>query len=255
MLVLESLATPVVWVLAFLTLGLIMSRWRRRQTSSRASWWAVLVGTLGLLGLSVRPCANLLTYSLEHRYSHPSPDVLRSLDIVVVLGAGTYSPWRFRTEAELNGPSYSRWYNGVLAFNSSDADLLVFCGGSSREEGKGEAEVMKAMAVYMGVPGDRILAETQSRNTMQNAACLAKLLPARRARRIGLVTSATHMWRAEKVFRKQFPDDTIIPVPVNYTCGPLLCGWKTFIPSVRALEKSTVALHEWIGILWYWVRY
>ena len=255
MTLLKSLATPIVWVLAFLAIGLAMSRWKRGRISAKAAWWAVLVGALGLLGLSLRPAANLLTYSLEHRYSGPSPDALESLDIVVVLGAGAYPAWQYRTEAELNGPGYSRWYNGVRAFNSSDADLLAFCGGPSTEDGKSEAEIMKTMAEYVGMPGDRIVAETRSLNTMQNATCLAKLLPAGGGRRIGLVTSATHMWRAEEVFRGQFPKDIIIPIPANYTCGRLFCGWEAFVPSARALEKSTVALHEWIGMVWYWIRY
>jgi uncharacterized SAM-binding protein YcdF (DUF218 family) len=63
------------------------------------------------------------------------------------------------------------------------------------------------------------------------------------------------MLRAEKVFRRRFPADTIIPVPVDYTYGSLFCGPATFIPSAGALEESTAALHEWIGILWYWLRY
>jgi len=254
MLVIKSLATPVVWILAFLTLGLVLSRCRKGKNCPRASWWVVLAGTLGLLTLSLCPVANMLTYSLEYRYSNPSPEVLRSLDIIVVLGAGAYDPWGLRTEAELAGPAYSRCYNGIRVFNKSGADLLTFCGGRSSESAESEAEVMKEMALYMGVSGAKILVETRSNNTMQNAAYLAELLPPGKERRIGLVTSATHMLRSEKVFKKQFSEDTIIPVPVNYTCGPLLCGLNTFIPSVKALDESTVALYEWIGTLWYSLR-
>ena len=212
MLVLQSLATPLMWVLAFLTVGLVLSKCRRGKVCPKAGWW-------------------------------------------VVLGADTHPRWGLRAETELKGPAYSRLYSGVRAFNGSGAALIAFCGGRGRQEDQSEAEVMKAMAVYMGIPADRILTETRSQNTMENAVFLTDLLPAGQSRRIGLVTSATHMLRAERVFRKQFSQDTIIPVPVNHTYDPLPCSLGIFIPSATALENSTVALHEWIGILWYSLRY
>jgi len=248
----NSLATPIVWVLALLILGLFFSRRKRAKIRSGAGWYLVLAGTLMLLMLSVRPIANLLTYSLECRYTPPASEVLRSLDIVVVLGGGARSACGLRREAEPSGPSYSRLYNGVRTFQQSNASLLAFCGGPPEDA---EAEVMKALAVSMGVHADRILTETQSFNTMQNAVCLARLLPAGKGRRIGLVTSATHMLRSEKVFKREFPEDTIIPIPVNYTYDPFVWASNTFIPSSSALDESTVALHEWIGILWYSCRY
>jgi len=107
----------------------------------------------------------------------------------------------------------------------------------------------------MGVPSEKILAETQSGNTVENAVRLAALLPAEGKRCIGLVTSATHMLRAEKVFRKQFPDHTIVPVPTNYLYDKTVWSVNQAIPSAGAFEQSTIAIHEWIGILWYSIRY
>lgn len=248
----NSLATPIVWVLALLILGLYFSRCKRERIRSSVGQYIVLAGTLMLLVLSVKPVAGLLTYSLECRYTPPASEVLRGLEIVVVLGGGSHSSGGLRPDAELSGPSYSRLYNGVRTFKQSSASLLAFCGGPPEDA---EAEVMKALAVNMGVHADTILTETESSNTMQNAACLARLLPAGKGRRIGLVTSATHMLRSEKVFREQFPEDVIIPIPANYMYDRFVWAPGTFVPSVTALQKSTVALHEWIGILWYLLRY
>jgi uncharacterized SAM-binding protein YcdF (DUF218 family) len=114
---------------------------------------------------------------------------------------------------------------------------------------------MKVLAVYMGVVESKILVETQSQNTMENATRLAELLGEGRGRRIGLVTSATHMRRSERVFRKSFPQDVIVPVPANYTYDPFVRFRDYIIPSAWALLKSTTALHEWIGIFWYSLRY
>jgi uncharacterized SAM-binding protein YcdF (DUF218 family) len=248
---LKHFATPIVWGLALLTLGLALSRCKRRRICSGTSWWLVLAGVLTLAMFSLRPVANVLTYSLERRYVPPSQEVLETLDIVVVLGGDIYSRGGFRQEAELSGPSYSRVYNGVRVFRRSGAGMLALCGGLANES---EAETMKAMALYMGVPEAQILTEVRSENTRENATRLAEMLGPGQGRRIGLVTSATHMLRSERVFRKHFPADTIIPVPVNYTYSHRIRYPNGLIPSVQALLDSTVALHEWIGILWYSLR-
>jgi uncharacterized SAM-binding protein YcdF (DUF218 family) len=255
MLITKSLATPVIWALVLLALGLALSLARRRRGRSRAGGWLVFAGTLVLLVFSLNPVADLLAYSLESRYSLPSAEVLRSLDILVVLGGGMYRSGGLRTEPDLREPTYSRAYNGIRIFKESGASLLALTGGGSRTRPESEAAMMKAMAIRMGVPEDRIVTETRSRDTMQNAAFLAELLPKGTGRRIGLVTCATHMLRAQRVFRRQFPDDVIVPAPVHYTCSPRIWAPDNFIPSVYALEKSTVALHEWIGLLWYALRY
>jgi uncharacterized SAM-binding protein YcdF (DUF218 family) len=248
----DSLATPMVWVLALLSLGLFLSRWRRRTVHPGVGWYLILAGTLILLVLGTRSVANTLSYSLESRYIPPMPETIRNLDIVVVPGAGARSAHGLRREAEPTGPSYSRLCNGVRVFQQSNARVLVFCGGPPEDA---EAEVMRTLAVTMGVRQDEILAETESTNTMENAACLAKLLPPGENRRIGLVTSATHMRRAEGAFKKQFPGDIILPIPVDYMYDPFVWTLDRFIPSASALEESTVALHEWAGIVWYSLRY
>jgi len=252
--VVKSIATPIIWVLALLVGGLLLSMLSKRKLLQKAGRSLVLLGVLALLVFSLNPVSNLLAYSLECRCAPISAEDLGALDVLVVLGCGVLPSGGLRTEAELDGPSYSRWYNGMTTFRESNAGLLAFCGGPSRKDTESEAEVMKAMAVRMGVPANKILIETQSRNTRENAAGLAELLPAGQRRRIGLVTSATHMLRSEKVFKKQFPNDVIVPIPVNYTYAPFHCTPETFIPRATALVKSTVALHEWIGIIWYSLR-
>jgi len=250
----KSLATPVVWVLILLVMGLALARWKRRKAHPGIAWWAVFTGTLVLLVFSLRPVSDLLTYSLESKYTPASTEVLRSLDVLVILGGGLYSSGGLRTEADLAGPTYSRAYHGIRLFKESGAGLLALCGGGSGRHPDSEAETMKAMAMQMSIPEDRILTEMRSLNTRQNAAFLAELLPKGTGRKIGLVTSATHMLRSQRVFRRQFPGDVIVAVPVNYTYDPMVWAPGTFIPSVTALQESTIALHEWFGILWYSLR-
>jgi uncharacterized SAM-binding protein YcdF (DUF218 family) len=253
--IIKSFATPIVWILILLATGLILTKRHRRNTTSRIGWYSVLFATVLLFLLSLKPVANLITYPLESWYAYPSAAELDSLDIVVVLGGGTRPSGGLRRDADLTEYAYPRLYHGVRVFKESGAKLLAFCGGPPVKGATSEAEVMRGMALCLGVPEERILTETRSRNTMQNAAGLAQLLPAGKERRIGLVTSAAHMPRSRRVFSRQFPQDTIVPIAVCYTCYPV--GWRIerIAPSVDNLNQSTAALHEWIAMLWYAVRY
>jgi uncharacterized SAM-binding protein YcdF (DUF218 family) len=103
----------------------------------------------------------------------------------------------------------------------------------------------------LGVPEENILTETTSGNTMENANGLAERLPDGSGRRIGLVTSATHMLRSQRVFRQHFIDDVIVPIPVHHVFDPDPWRIKALRPSVTSLAESTAAIHEWIGLLWY----
>lgn len=255
MILLKSLTNPLVWVLILLAAGLVLAKLKRRERLSRIGWWAALVGTILLLVLSLSPVADVLAYSLECRYEPPSEGVLETLDMVVVLGGGSEPSGWLRPQAELSGVAYARVHQGVKIFQRSSAHRLALCGGRLWSRAASEAEVMKAVAIDMGVAEGQILTESKSRNTQENAARLAELLATGQGHRIGLVTSATHMLRAEKVFKQQFPQDTIVPIPVNYLCGPVIPESNTFVPSASDLKDSAVALHEWIGLLWHSLRY
>ena len=251
---LEEFATPVVWILILMGLGLILTRRLPKKSRYQLGRWALLLGVCILFLLSTKPMSAWLVYSLECQYRVPSDEVLSTLDIVVILGGGMYPREGFRMWSELSGPAYSRLCNGVRIFKQSSAGTLVLTGGGPKDI-ESEAEVMKVLALELGVPESRIIIETRSKNTKENAVNLIKPLSSTQARRIGLVTSALHMPRSVKVFRETFPNDTIVPVPVNYLYSPNWSDPDNYIPSAETLAKSHYALHEWIGMVWYAIRY
>jgi uncharacterized SAM-binding protein YcdF (DUF218 family) len=208
-----------------------------------------------LLLLSTKPISALLVYSLECQYPIPSDEVLSTLDIVVVLGGGMYIPGGLRKNAEPIGVAYSRLVSGVRIFKQSSAETLAFCGGGPGCGIQSEAEVMKAIALELGVLESRIVTETKSGNTMENGAMLAELFSSEQRKRIGLVTSALHMPRSVNVFHKQFPNDTIVPIPVNHLYSPDWHNLRSYIPTATTLADSHWAIHEWIGMVWYVIRY
>jgi len=251
----KSFATPLVWVLVLLFVGSVLMKLPRRKTAPKVGWVLVLVGTLLLLVFSLPPFANALIYSVESRVPIPDAEVLSNLDVLVVLGGGGFPSGGFRTEAELSARSYPRLYHGVRLFQQGYADVIAFCGGEVREGKEAEAEIMKAMAVQMGVSPEKIIVEAASSTTHENASGLAELLPAGSNRRIGVVTSATHALRSAQTFARHFPDDTIVPVPVHHQYDADPWRIKNLRPSIEAFAQSTGALYEWIGLLWYGIRH
>ena len=254
MVVVKSFTTPLFWVLVLLVLSLILTRPGRKKRLLTIGRWSLLIGTILLSAFSLNPVANVLAYPLESQYQLPPAEVLDTLDIVVVLGGGAHPPGPLRPQAELSRYSYPRFYHGVRIFQQSHAHLLAFCGGPIREGVVSEGETMKSMAVGLGVPEEKILAETTSRTTFENISNLSRLLPAGQNRRIGLVTAAVHMWRAYGVFCRQFPHEIVVPIPVQATYEPRGWDYRSLVPNANNLDRSSMALHEWIGLLWYKLR-
>ena len=116
-----------------------------------------------------------------------------------------------------------------------------------------EAAVIGNYLTTLGVPEERLILETQSRNTYENATNVAAILAEEDVRGpILLVTSAMHMHRAVKSFELALngTDITICPVSVDYQGLPQLqlYGW---VPQMTSLVKFDHLLHELVALLMY----
>ncbi len=85
-------------------------------------------------------------------------------------------------------------------------DAVLIMSGSSPLDGdypKPEAEIMQSYAVSLGADSQKILLETESQDTLSNAALTKKkLLLPRQLHNVLVVTSGYHVPRAEYLFRK-----------------------------------------------------
>ncbi len=104
-------------------------------------------------------------------------------------------------------------------------------------------------------PQENTVIERTSRSTQQNAAGLSEILAGTPIQRLGLVTSAMHMRRSQRVFKHYFPGVTVVPIPVDFSYNPPDLRLKYFIPNGPSFDRSREALHEYIGLLWYRLRY
>jgi uncharacterized SAM-binding protein YcdF (DUF218 family) len=214
----------------------------------------VFAAAFVLLYLQSAPATvDALTAPLE-RYPPLSLDHLPAADAIVVLGSGRYRA----------APEYGRDTVSVatLARLQYAADLeratglpLVLSGGSVQGESDAEAGLMEQVLRSTFGIDTEILTETMSRNTAENALYTKELLNARSWHRVLLVTHARDLPRAVGMFEQYGVN--VIPAPVRFDTLPddgpvLLLDW---LPSARALNQFREACHEYVGLLWYRVRY
>lgn len=95
--------------------------------------------------------------------------------------------------------------------------------------------------------------EGRSRNTAENALYSRILLQALNIDRIVLVTHAFHMSRALTEFKRVGFD--VQPAPTGYLSTEENLSLLSFIPSAQALTVSSFVFHEYLGLLWYRLRY
>ncbi|KFE36500.1 hypothetical protein DW2_00035 [Thioclava atlantica] len=107
------------------------------------------------------------------------------------------------------------------------------------------AEVMAAALRETGIPQTRLLLETRSRNTSENARLSFDLAQPKPGETWLLVTSAFHMRLAMASFERAGWDG-VTPYPVDYRAVGFLdgIGWDLS----GHLDTFDLALKEWVGI-------
>src|SRR5262249_49735773 len=100
-------------------------------------------------------------------------------------------------------------------------------------------------------PAD-IIVENRSQTTYENALFSTELLQERHLERIVLVTDSTHMFRAERCFRKQ--GLAVVPAVCNFRAVRFEVTLFTFLPNPMAAVNGEAAGHEWVGSIWYWLQ-
>ncbi len=94
--------------------------------------------------------------------------------------------------------------------------------------------------------------EQRSNTTAENAALTAKMLGPEGIERILLVTDAMHMPRAKAIFEQN--GFAVVAAPTLFLSRDRLT-FSSFLPGGKGLQRTYSALHEWLGLLWYRVRY
>jgi uncharacterized SAM-binding protein YcdF (DUF218 family) len=114
------------------------------------------------------------------------------------------------------------------------------------------AALMRDFLVEQGVAKADLLVEGGSTTTYESAVETRKLLRERGIERIVLVSDATHLPRAGRCFSAQGFEVT--PAGCHYRATSYSASFPGFLPSPGGARDVTEAMHEWLGLGWYWLR-
>src|SRR5664280_2573843 len=190
-----------------------------------------------IYGASIAPVANYLCYYLEKDYINNPTDENKKIDAIVVLGGCTKDINALKNTFNSGIESF-RLLHAVVVYNKTGAKYFVFSGKGSGKASK--AEVMARLVEKLGVPKEKIRTEPNSKNTGENASEVNKIFVNKNIN-IGLVTSAFHMKRSEREFRKYFYN--VVPLPANYLySSPMGNVVIRYMPQSEELYKTSIAL-------------
>ena len=112
---------------------------------------------------------------------------------------------------------------------------------------KTEGEVLNEYAISNGIPTEKLFVTKDVENTAEEAVAVSALISP--SKRIILVTSAFHMYRAKRLFEKQ--GYIVIPYKVDFKSGRNKeIAILDFFPSADNLKTTETGIREIIGRLY-----
>ena len=235
------LLPPGIFIVALFALA--WYAWKRRGERRIAALLFALTFVFYLLCTSV--VAERTLGWLEQAYLPPAEP---AGDVIIMLGGGAMpdSPDVDGVGALCSSPA-NRLLTAVRLQRKLGVPILL-SGGQVYEDTGAEAKIARRILIDLGVPESKILVETRSINTTQNARYSAEILRAQGLTQPILVTSAFHMKRAVLNFKKQGID--VVPYPADYqvTHHPVF-HYTKLRPQTEALLNNVTVLQETLRTL------
>ncbi len=208
-------------------------------------------GALSLVLFCFPPFSSLLIRGLEQYPPLEPPVIVTDEKAIVVLSAGSYPYAREYAKAIDGAAALQR--NQYAAFLQDQTGLpILVSGGTVGFDESSEAAVM-ADTLSNSFKVQVKWQESKSKNTAQNAIYSAAILKENNIDKIYLVTHAWHMPRAVMMFEKQ--GIKVTPAPTMFSDMMTNLSSSYYLPAAYALQNVNMALHEYIGIFWYKLRY
>jgi uncharacterized SAM-binding protein YcdF (DUF218 family) len=229
-------------------------RWRRRSRT----WLTGLVLMYWILSLPA--CSAAIEASLDRGYAPLTPAEAEDFDLhtIVILGGGIESYYENgRVISTLSESTASRVLEGARLYALLDDPWVIASGGGGgqsplQSDRVPESRAMRQALVALGVPDGRILEESASTDTRQEAVNIRAGFAEQVGGKFALVTSATHMRRALVTF--QAVGLQPVPSPAQDHAGASATGFQGVLPSLDSLSASSFVLREYMALVYYGLR-
>ena len=217
------------------TIFLLFNRYKKAK-------FFLSIGFLWLFLISYQPFANSLIKPLESKYNSYL-EVNPKIEYVLVLGAGHKSNEKRSVMSQMSKTSLARLNEGIRIYKQLENAKLILSGYGG-EDIVPHAIMAKKAAISLGINENSILIQEKAKDTVEEAMYAKKTI---KDKSFILVTSALHMPRAMEIFATfglkpiAAPADFLSDISSEYSK----------LPEDRYLLKTTAAIHEYLGQIWF----
>jgi uncharacterized SAM-binding protein YcdF (DUF218 family) len=233
-------------LLLWLAGAIVWLRWPK----SRLGPALLLSSGLLLLFYAMPITGGFLLHRLEIRNWHYAQSAKlqeQGVRTLVVL-SGSQRGGELTTGDRLSSDTMRRVMEGVRLWRGMSESKLVLSGGSFIHK-TAIGSAMEDLAKELGVPSQKIVIEADSWDTDDQAKLLAPMLG---REPFALITSAAHLPRALAIFRSYGLKP--LPAPADFITKGRKLSFYSFLPQVGGLNASEVALYEYLGLTWLWLK-
>lgn len=242
-----TLLSPLPFILIFLYIGFknILNR------KIKSGLVLILIGIGTYLGTCDFFIDSFL-FKLESAYPIISTAKLQEGDVYILLGGGI-TPNTSGGNVPADGAN-ARIIKTAQLYNKYPKNIYI-SGGSPLQDKESESSVYKRELTALGIPAENIIIEEKSRNTRENAVYIRKMMEEAKERRAVLITSAFHMLRSVKTFDDGERGMVFYPAPCDFMAKSEPENFFDYIPKYSNFKKLGILLKEYVGIVYYKIRY
>jgi len=239
---LAFLSKPTMWIFALLISALIFKNKRRKL---------LIVTLITFYFFSNSFVADSCARLWETPRFHPT----EKYDIGIVLGG--IADYDKITKAHNFNKHADRLMDAEQLYHQGVISKIMISGGNGMifNDGYIESEAIRDYLLTNKIPAEDIIIENTSRNTIENAVNSATILNEIYPNgSFLLITSASHMKRAQLCFEKANLKTTAFPTDCTTSYSTIGVEYL-LLPSVSALEIWQTLIHEWIGYIVYKITF
>jgi uncharacterized SAM-binding protein YcdF (DUF218 family) len=236
--ILTFLLSPLTWILTLIIFAIFSKKPNRKRN------FIIFAGIMFLL------FSNGFLLNEALRKWEITPITLHKndkFDYAIVLG-GFSNFESTNSRMQLNGAGDRIWQTLQL-YKQKKVNKIFITGGSGKllHLDVTEADKVKAFLITLQIPEKDIIVDALSRNTHENAEnSMVWIKKHHPGAKCILITSATHMRRASKCFKKY--DPSIVCYPVNLLSEPRKYDFDLLIiPNSQSLCEWDLFLKEMVG--------
>jgi uncharacterized SAM-binding protein YcdF (DUF218 family) len=241
---------------------IVLLLWVRFREQSTAARRCLVLVVAAYAAASIYPISHatggILTFSFHPFVAADRPP---GPTAIVLLGSGSFTARNWDAGAENSDDDTSipdrsgaaRIVEAARVYRLIKPDWVISSGGNAYadDDNVASGDTMRDMLVHLGVPAEKILVETESKNTHDEAVIIRSMLKSISVGQVVLVTTDLHMRRSLGVFRAQ----GIHPVPAIARRPTSRPPWNlSWIPSEAGIAEAGSVAHEFLGIAYYTLR-